>query len=130
MTTYVVKTPHHNILVDACIGNDKTFPLRPSWNAKKDGNWMAALKAAGLGQRPGAFDKAKGFAEVLETIGPLDPRRIVDQRPIGCLAAILLGRLAAEWRDPAATRGAALLGQSCRHRDPLLDTGERLPSVS
>ena len=49
--SYVVKTPHHNILVDACIGNDKTFPLRPTWNAKKDGNWMAALKAAGLGPR-------------------------------------------------------------------------------
>lgn len=47
--SYVVKTPHHNILVDACIGNDKTFPLRPAWNGKKDGNWMAALKAAGLG---------------------------------------------------------------------------------
>ena len=28
--SYVVKTPHHNILVDACIGNDKTFPLRPA----------------------------------------------------------------------------------------------------
>src|ERR1043165_5387711 len=47
--SYVVKTPHHNILVDACIGNDKTFPLRPAWNAKQDANWMAALKAAGLG---------------------------------------------------------------------------------
>ena len=47
--SYVVKTPHHNILVDACIGNDKTFPLRPAWNAKKDGNWMGALKAADLG---------------------------------------------------------------------------------
>ncbi|HLY46370.1 MAG TPA: MBL fold metallo-hydrolase [Stellaceae bacterium] len=47
--SYVVKTPHHNILVDACIGNDKTFPLRPTWNGKKDSNWMAALKAAGLG---------------------------------------------------------------------------------
>jgi glyoxylase-like metal-dependent hydrolase (beta-lactamase superfamily II) len=47
--SYVVKTPHHNILVDACIGNDKTFPMRPAWNSKKDGNWMAALKAAGLG---------------------------------------------------------------------------------
>src|SRR6185437_108510 len=47
--SYVVKTPHHNILVDACIGNDKTFPLRPAWNKKNDGNWMAALKAAGLG---------------------------------------------------------------------------------
>ncbi|MBV9586644.1 MAG: MBL fold metallo-hydrolase [Alphaproteobacteria bacterium] len=47
--SYVVKTPHHNILVDACIGNNKTFPHRPSWNQKTDGNWMAALKAAGLG---------------------------------------------------------------------------------
>jgi len=47
--SYVVKTPHHNILVDACIGNDKNFPLRPTWNKKKDGNWMQGLKAAGLG---------------------------------------------------------------------------------
>ncbi len=27
--SYVVKTPHHNILVDACIGNDKIFPAAP-----------------------------------------------------------------------------------------------------
>src|SRR6185312_16990599 len=46
--SYVVKTPHHNILVDSCIGNDKNFPLRPAWNKKQDGNWMAALKAANL----------------------------------------------------------------------------------
>jgi len=30
--SYVLKTPHHTILVDACIGNDKTFPLRPTWH--------------------------------------------------------------------------------------------------
>lgn len=47
--SYVIKTPHHNILVDACIGNDKSFPLRPSWDKKSDDNWMRALKAAGLG---------------------------------------------------------------------------------
>src|SRR6476659_8936096 len=47
--SYVVKTPHHNILVDSCIGNEKNFPLRPAWNKKTDGNWMGALKAAGLG---------------------------------------------------------------------------------
>jgi glyoxylase-like metal-dependent hydrolase (beta-lactamase superfamily II) len=46
--SYVVKTPHHTILVDACIGNDKTFPHRPTWHRKNDGNWMAALKAAGV----------------------------------------------------------------------------------
>jgi len=47
--SYVVKTPHHNILVDSCIGNDKNFPNRPAWNKKTDANWMKALKAAGLG---------------------------------------------------------------------------------
>src|SRR5882757_2338191 len=47
--SYVVKTPHHNILVDSCIGNDKNFPQRPTWNKKTDSNWMSALKAAGLG---------------------------------------------------------------------------------
>ena len=46
--SYVVKTPHHNILVDSCIGNNKTFPMRPAWNGKQDGHWMAALNAAGL----------------------------------------------------------------------------------
>ena len=47
--SYVVKTPHHNILVDSCIGNDKNFPNRPTWNKKTDANWMKALKSAGLG---------------------------------------------------------------------------------
>ena len=47
--SYVVKTPHHTVLVDACIGNDKNFPLRPAWNKKSDPTWMAALKAAGVG---------------------------------------------------------------------------------
>jgi glyoxylase-like metal-dependent hydrolase (beta-lactamase superfamily II) len=47
--SYIVKTPHHNILVDACIGNNKTAPHRPSWHNKTDGTWMAALKAAQLG---------------------------------------------------------------------------------
>src|SRR5271156_5725831 len=46
--SYIVKTPHHNILVDSCIGNDKNFPLRPTWNKKSDPEWMNALKAADL----------------------------------------------------------------------------------
>ncbi len=36
------------ILVDACIGNDKSFPHRPTWHRKSDSNWMQALKAAGV----------------------------------------------------------------------------------
>jgi glyoxylase-like metal-dependent hydrolase (beta-lactamase superfamily II) len=46
--SYIVRTPHHTILVDACIGNDKSFPHRPAWHRKNDSNWMRALEAAGL----------------------------------------------------------------------------------
>jgi glyoxylase-like metal-dependent hydrolase (beta-lactamase superfamily II) len=45
--SYVVRTPHHNILVDSCLGNDKPR-ARPEWNMKTDTNWMRALAAAGL----------------------------------------------------------------------------------
>jgi glyoxylase-like metal-dependent hydrolase (beta-lactamase superfamily II) len=45
--SYVVKTPHHAILVDTCIGNDKPRP-RPIWNMKSDDAYMRALAAAGL----------------------------------------------------------------------------------
>jgi glyoxylase-like metal-dependent hydrolase (beta-lactamase superfamily II) len=43
-----VKTPHHTILVDSCIGNDKPRPLRPKWNMKTDETYMRALAAAGF----------------------------------------------------------------------------------
>jgi glyoxylase-like metal-dependent hydrolase (beta-lactamase superfamily II) len=45
--SYVVKTPHHTILVDSCIGNDKPRP-RPKWNMKTDDTYMRALTAAGI----------------------------------------------------------------------------------
>ena len=46
--SYVVRTPHHTILIDSCIGNDKPRPQRPKWNMKTDDTYMRALKAAGL----------------------------------------------------------------------------------
>jgi glyoxylase-like metal-dependent hydrolase (beta-lactamase superfamily II) len=46
--SYVVKTPHHTILVDSCIGNDKPRPLRPKWNMKTDDVYICALAAAGF----------------------------------------------------------------------------------
>jgi glyoxylase-like metal-dependent hydrolase (beta-lactamase superfamily II) len=46
--SYIVRTPHHVILVDSCIGNDKPRPLRPKWNMKTDGTYMAALAASGF----------------------------------------------------------------------------------
>ncbi len=46
--SYVVRTPHHTILVDSCIGNDKPRPARPQWNMKTDHRFMKGLAAAGF----------------------------------------------------------------------------------
>ncbi|MGX0967990.1 glyoxylase-like metal-dependent hydrolase (beta-lactamase superfamily II) [Bradyrhizobium japonicum] len=46
--SYVVKTPHHTILIDTCIGNDKPRPNRPKWNMKSDDTYMRGLNAAGF----------------------------------------------------------------------------------
>jgi glyoxylase-like metal-dependent hydrolase (beta-lactamase superfamily II) len=46
--SYVIRTPHHTILVDTCIGNDKNYPTRPLWHRKHDDRWMDALHAAGV----------------------------------------------------------------------------------
>ncbi|MBS0245199.1 MAG: MBL fold metallo-hydrolase [Proteobacteria bacterium] len=45
--SYVVKTPHHTILIDSCIGNDKPR-ARPMWHMKTDDTYMRALAIAGL----------------------------------------------------------------------------------
>jgi len=46
--SYVVRTPHHTILVDSCIGNDKDRATRPPWHMKTDDAWMRGLAAIGL----------------------------------------------------------------------------------
>jgi glyoxylase-like metal-dependent hydrolase (beta-lactamase superfamily II) len=46
--SYIVKTPHHTILIDSCIGNHKPRPTRPNWNMKTDDTYMRSLKAAGI----------------------------------------------------------------------------------
>ena len=47
--SHVVRTKHHTILVDACIGNDKDRPARPLWHMKSDDTYMRELGALGLG---------------------------------------------------------------------------------
>lgn len=46
--SYVVRTPHHTILVDSCVGNHKPRPGRPFWHMKSDDTWTRNLAAAGL----------------------------------------------------------------------------------
>jgi glyoxylase-like metal-dependent hydrolase (beta-lactamase superfamily II) len=46
--SYVVQTPHHNILIDSCIGNNKTLPQMANWNNRQGREYEVALTAAGL----------------------------------------------------------------------------------
>ncbi len=46
--SYIVRTPHHTILIDSCVGNDKPRPTRPFWDRMKSDTYMRALAAAGL----------------------------------------------------------------------------------
>ncbi len=46
--SYVIRTPHHTILVDSCVGNDKPRPTVAAWNNRQDDAYPRALAAAGL----------------------------------------------------------------------------------
>lgn len=47
--SYVVRTPHHNILIDTCVGNHKPRPTRPPWHMRTSGDYEKNLAATGLG---------------------------------------------------------------------------------
>src|SRR5262249_33536577 len=47
--SFLVRTPHHNILIDACVGNHKPRPTRPFWNNLTSDRWERGLAATGLG---------------------------------------------------------------------------------
>ena len=45
--TFVIKTGHHTILIDSCLGNDKERPTRPQFHLMRT-NYLADLAAAGV----------------------------------------------------------------------------------
>lgn len=45
--SYLVRTPHHNVLVDTCLGNHKPR-ARPEWHMRSDDKYMRALAGTGL----------------------------------------------------------------------------------
>jgi glyoxylase-like metal-dependent hydrolase (beta-lactamase superfamily II) len=47
--SYLVQTPHHNILIDSCVGNDKPRPTRPFWNMMNSDRFEKGLAATGVG---------------------------------------------------------------------------------
>jgi glyoxylase-like metal-dependent hydrolase (beta-lactamase superfamily II) len=46
--SWVVRTRHHTILVDTCVGNDKHRPDRPFWHRMRSDAYMRGLAALGL----------------------------------------------------------------------------------
>src|SRR5215510_13535374 len=46
--SFLVKTPHHNILIDTCVGNHKPRPARPAWHMMNSDRFEKALTAAGV----------------------------------------------------------------------------------
>ncbi len=49
MQSYLVRTPHHTILVDTCVGNHKPRPARPAWHMRTSEQYERNLAATGLG---------------------------------------------------------------------------------
>jgi len=47
--SYVVKTPHHTIMIDSCVGNHKPRPTRPFWNMMTSDRYEKNLAASGFG---------------------------------------------------------------------------------
>ena len=45
---FLIKTAHHNILIDSCVGNHKPRPARPLWNMMNSDRFEKGLAAAGL----------------------------------------------------------------------------------
>jgi glyoxylase-like metal-dependent hydrolase (beta-lactamase superfamily II) len=46
--SYLVQTRHHTILIDTCVGCDKTYAEPPQWHQRQNAAWMSNLKAAGV----------------------------------------------------------------------------------
>ena len=46
--SYLLRTRHHTILIDTCIGCRKTYNGRPEWRDRRDESWLRNLTAAGV----------------------------------------------------------------------------------
>ena len=69
--SFLIKSPHHNILIDSCVGNDKPRPARPMWNMMKgdrfeQGKWTEFLYGSRLASALGAWPWADVFMSTEE----------------------------------------------------------------
>ncbi len=47
--SYLVRTRHHNILIDTCIGCRKSYDGVPAWKDLRNESWLQKLIATGVG---------------------------------------------------------------------------------
>ncbi|MEM7172620.1 MAG: MBL fold metallo-hydrolase [Pseudomonadota bacterium] len=47
--SYLVRTGHHTILIDTCVGCHKNDTGEPDWTGRRDESWLDRLAAAGVG---------------------------------------------------------------------------------
>ncbi len=47
--SYIVRTPHHSILIDSCVGNHKERPNYPFWNQMTSDRYEKNFAALGMG---------------------------------------------------------------------------------
>jgi len=52
--SYLVRTRHHKILIDTCVGCDKAYADPPEWHRRQNEAWLVNLRAAGV--QPGDID--------------------------------------------------------------------------
>jgi hypothetical protein len=77
--SYLVRTPHHVVLIDSCVGNDKNRPTAPSWHMKTGRTYMSALARRCRDRRPYPFTLAgplsRAFVQtrLQSTASGLDP---------------------------------------------------------
>jgi len=48
VVSYLVRTRRHRILIDTCVGCDKTYAEPPAWHQRQNEAWLAKLQAAGV----------------------------------------------------------------------------------
>lgn len=46
--SYLVQTRHHCILIDTCVGCNKSYADPPEWHQRDNASWMLRLQAAGV----------------------------------------------------------------------------------
>ena len=68
--SYLVRTKHHTILIDTCVGCHKKFKWVPDWNDRRDDTYLRNLKAAAPALSAGrsAFDDSHSRSRISKKV--------------------------------------------------------------